>query len=376
MGRIFLVGDDELVELGEEQYATEDQLQELLARYPSLIPGDDISPDNPRRWLLIAREVGIPGEEDGGSRWSLDHLFVDQDGVPTLIEVKRSSDSRIRREVVGQMLDYAANGIAYWPVERLQSLFEQTCARSGSDPSLTLEEFTANDGAEDFWKAVKTNLQAGRIRLLFVADKIPVELQRVVEFLNTQMDPAEVFAVAIPRFAGGGMQTLVPRLIGQTVEARTRKSGVTAPARQWDEASVLTELERRKGAKARALAKQIIGWCDDKGLGTWFGKGSQEGSYFPVLEKGPNGYLSFAIWTYGAIEVQFQRMKDRPAFESEVDRKAFLTKLNQISAVSIPADAIGRRPSFNILALEDTSDLRQFFSALDWFIQHVEEFHG
>ena len=29
---------------------------------------------------------------------------------PTLVEVKRSSDTRIRREVVGQMLDYAANG--------------------------------------------------------------------------------------------------------------------------------------------------------------------------------------------------------------------------------------------------------------------------
>jgi hypothetical protein len=31
--------------------------------------------------------------------------------VPTLLEVKRSSDTRIRREVVGQMLDYAANGV-------------------------------------------------------------------------------------------------------------------------------------------------------------------------------------------------------------------------------------------------------------------------
>jgi hypothetical protein len=33
----------------------------------------------------------------------------DQNAVPTLVEVKRSSDTRIRREVVGQMLDYAAN---------------------------------------------------------------------------------------------------------------------------------------------------------------------------------------------------------------------------------------------------------------------------
>jgi hypothetical protein len=46
--------------------------------------------------------------------------------VPTLVEVKRSDDTRIRREVVGQMLDYAANGVVYWPGEVL------ICSRSSS----------------------------------------------------------------------------------------------------------------------------------------------------------------------------------------------------------------------------------------------------
>ena len=43
---------------------------------------------------------GIPGNEDGAGRWSVDHLFLDQDAIPTLVEVKRSTDTRIRREVV------------------------------------------------------------------------------------------------------------------------------------------------------------------------------------------------------------------------------------------------------------------------------------
>ena len=30
--------------------------------------------------------------------------------------------------------------------------------------------------------------------MIFIADKIPPELRRVVEFLNLQMDPAEVLA--------------------------------------------------------------------------------------------------------------------------------------------------------------------------------------
>jgi hypothetical protein len=48
----------------------------------------------------------------GGAWWSLDHLVVDQDAVPTFVEVKRASDTPARREVVAQMLDYAANGRA------------------------------------------------------------------------------------------------------------------------------------------------------------------------------------------------------------------------------------------------------------------------
>jgi hypothetical protein len=70
---------------------------------------------------LVSREVAVPSEEDGHDRWSLDHLFLDNEAVPTLVEVKRRRDTRIRREVVGQMLDYAANAVVYWPVERLRA---------------------------------------------------------------------------------------------------------------------------------------------------------------------------------------------------------------------------------------------------------------
>ncbi len=118
-GGIFVLHGDDLVAMHEEPYDSEDLLQGLLAKYPDLLAGGDEAVDSPRRWLLVKREVGVPDTETGGSRWSLDHLFLDQEAVPTLVEVKRSADTRIRREVVGQMLDYAANGVVYWPAERL-----------------------------------------------------------------------------------------------------------------------------------------------------------------------------------------------------------------------------------------------------------------
>lgn len=105
---IFLIRDGRLVELIDQPYDSEHLLQTLLAEYPGLIAGKQIDNAFPRRWLLISREMAVPSEPGGGSRWSLDHLFLDQDGIPTIVEVKRSADTRIRREVVGQMLDYAS----------------------------------------------------------------------------------------------------------------------------------------------------------------------------------------------------------------------------------------------------------------------------
>lgn len=92
----------QLVEMKESFYESELLLQSFLENYPKLLSGEQISPNNPRRWLLIKSEAGIPSKEGEGGRWAVDHLFLDQDAIPTIVEVKRSTDTRIRREVVGK----------------------------------------------------------------------------------------------------------------------------------------------------------------------------------------------------------------------------------------------------------------------------------
>jgi len=124
-GSIFVLHDDgTLIEMPETPYDSEALLQRLLADYSNLLVGDQIDPAQPRRWLLVSREMRVSGDQ-GADRGSLDHLFLDQDAIPTLVEVKRSENSQIRREVVGQMLDYAANGVAFWSVEEIRSRYER-----------------------------------------------------------------------------------------------------------------------------------------------------------------------------------------------------------------------------------------------------------
>ena len=179
----------------EAAYEAESVLQHLLAEYPGLLAGDSDSIGH--RWLLVQREAALPGEEDGAGRWSVDHLFLDAEAVPTIVEVKRSSDTRLRREVVGQMLDYAANATAYWRADRLRGVLESRCEENGADPDAALEEALLVSDAEEFWPRVNTNLAAGRLRLVFVADVIPSELRRIVEYLNQEMSSTEVLALEV-----------------------------------------------------------------------------------------------------------------------------------------------------------------------------------
>jgi hypothetical protein len=107
----------------EQPYATENLLQELLAARPALLSADSVA----HRWLLVSREAGVASQQGGGDRWSLDHLFIDERGTPTLVEVKRSTDTRIRREVVGQMVEYAANALAHWSLADIRARFSAVC---------------------------------------------------------------------------------------------------------------------------------------------------------------------------------------------------------------------------------------------------------
>jgi hypothetical protein len=257
--------------MSEQRYVSEAELQGFLADYPALLAGEQMTDGSPRRWLLVSRELPV-SLEDGEAPWYVDHLFVDQDGVPTLVEVKRSTDTRIRREVVGQILDYAANAVVRWSVDRLRAHFD-----SAPDAGQRLQEFLDGADPEEFWARVAVNLAGGRIRMVFVADVIPPELRRVVDFLAAQLRNAEMFAVEVRNYQGMGERALVPRLVS------TPKSTATVPnERQWDEKSFFEDLNRRSPERA-AVARNLVEWARRNMTGFWYGKGAADGSCIPTL---------------------------------------------------------------------------------------------
>lgn len=373
-GTIYLLNENsELMAMNEAAYDSEKLLQELLATYPDLLAGEQIDSEQPRRWLLVTREMAVPGELDGSARWSLDHLFLDQDAVPTLIEVKRSSDTRIRREVIGQMLDYAANAVVYWPVEEVRAKFEARCKDNEEEPEEVLATFLGDDGdADEFWLRVKTNLQAGKIRMIFVADAIPSELRRVVEFLNQQMDPAEVLAIEVKQFVGKGMKTLVPRVLGQTEMARQKKSSGTSAGKEWNEGLFMTTLAETKGDAVRDVAKELVAWISPQVSTLWLGRGSKEGGVVPIIEKDGIKYHVCRISTQSKFVFRFDWLCKKPPFNDETVRRQLLAKINDIPGVHFEDDVLSKRARISLAVFTNTVAMDALKSVVVWLIQQMK----
>jgi len=96
--------------------------------------------------------VAIPGD-NAGIGW-IDHLFLDQDATPTFVEVKRATDTRIRREVVAQVLDYVSNAVVQWTGRDLEQVFVATHGdHGGSEP---LSDLIAGEDPARFWERAET----------------------------------------------------------------------------------------------------------------------------------------------------------------------------------------------------------------------------
>jgi hypothetical protein len=324
----------------------EDSMQSLVAAHPELIADQDGA------LLLIRREQPIADREDGSGRWSLDHLFVTRTGIPVLVELKRAVDTRLRREVIGQMLDYAANGTAYWQGGRIAESFAATMTAQGRDADSELAAFLGTTAdPRQFWQQVDANFAAGRIKMVFVADTIPSELARIVEFLNEQMK-ADVRAVELSWFeSDGGVTALTPRVIGETERAQTEK----AVRATMSPISIDDWIERRLsplGPAAVAGAEVYVTIVE--GTGGTPEVASTQGSIVAAYDS-PDGILyplMLTPYSKGAVSLCLGYLANRAAFGSSEVRQALYDKLTGIVG-PLSTKTLNGFPSFNVSKLND-----------------------
>lgn len=228
MSNVYLMdSESKTVNMTRLHCSNEDkELQRLLEQNLELLLGDQINPERPCQWVLIKREMPVTDPSTGLPRWSIDFFLADQDGIPTLVECKRCDDSRARREIVGQMFEYAANGHHYWTADQMMTYAE---VANGNEAALRSKLGEIRPEAEgsvaDFFKLVEQNLRSAKLRLIFFLEESPLELRSMVEFLSRQLQDTQIFLVEARQYQGASARIVVPWLFGftETVRVAARK---------------------------------------------------------------------------------------------------------------------------------------------------------
>ena len=198
------------VSLGSSaEQISEAALQNLIHNYPQVLPIREIDP-------LFADPVPLCMELHTNAG-AIDNVMVTETGLPVLVECKLWRNPEGRREVVGQILDYAKE-LARWSASDLQREVARRVGGEGN-PILRLlgaagrhvDEITFND-------ALTFNLRRGRFLLLIVGDGIRESVETIAEYIQSHTGlHFSLGLVELPLFTlPDGSQLVAPRVLART----------------------------------------------------------------------------------------------------------------------------------------------------------------
>jgi hypothetical protein len=158
---------------------TEADIQALVHAHPACLPIAEIDPmfSGP---VPICTELNTPAGP-------IDNFMITPSGLPVLVECKLWRNPEGRREVVGQILDYAKE-LSRWSSSDLQREVRRRLKREGNP---LLEIVRAVDSAVDEIQLNDTltaNLRRGRFLLLIVGDGIREGVEAIAEIYNCTRD--------------------------------------------------------------------------------------------------------------------------------------------------------------------------------------------
>jgi len=192
----------------------EDWLQELLFAHPELIPFEELDP-------LFRNSVPVAREVESGAG-PIDVLYVNADGLLTLVETKLWRNPQSRREAVAQIINYAAV-LSKATYEQLSQAVDET---TESKKNLLVDAARSSVPSFDerrFHDGLSQNLRHGRFLLLIIGDGIREDVDDMAEFLSRQPNlgfTLRLVEMAMYRIKKGKTDAI---LVQPQIVARTRE---------------------------------------------------------------------------------------------------------------------------------------------------------
>ena len=206
----------------------ESWLQELIRKTPSVVPSGEFE--------AVFASLAAIGREVGTAVGPIDNMFISADGYLVLVETTLWRNPEARREVVGQILDYAKE-IARWTFEDLdQTVRDYTRKYEGSSMGvieLMKQRFGLTDAEEiSMVDSIMKNIRQGRFLLLIIGDGIRESVEDMVEYLN--QNPQIQFTLGL-------VEIKVYRLQDGDVERRLAIPQIVMRTREVTRAVVIVE---------------------------------------------------------------------------------------------------------------------------------------
>lgn len=218
-------------------YANEDELQDLLASSPGLLPIDGD--------LVVVREFTVPGIG------SADLVGITASGQVVIVECKLRANSQIRREVVGQALAYAGG---LWQTD-IDAFLERLCLKIGRSEDELLRSLRPNEASE-LRQNIAASLAAGDFRIVIAVDEITDELKTIVEYVNSTASGFELALLELAYSKEDDLEILVPTVYG--AEVADAKKSTSGPSHKWTAIDVAQAFDGPRLSHLRSLVDQLL----------------------------------------------------------------------------------------------------------------------
>lgn len=194
-------------------------LHKLIENSPDILPISEIEP-------AFSPSVTV-GYEVPTHSGPIDVLLLSLQGYLTIVETKLWRNPEARRQVVGQLVDYAKD-VSQWSFEDLErKVREYSRSRYKRDDGIiaSLKKLQEIDESEEaiITDTITRNLRNGRFLLLVVGDGIRESVEAMADYL--QQTPQLHFTLALVELqiyelndGAKGSQLIIPQVVARTRE--------------------------------------------------------------------------------------------------------------------------------------------------------------
>jgi len=329
--------------LSQTKYSEEADLRGILLRDSKVVPTADILPDlEPAPIELMLKEVYLP------SSGSVDLLGIDTNGSIYIIETKLFRNPQLRREVIGQVLEYAAF-LEGQSINWLEGIVEKQTKGKLAQNFETVTDWDR----ENFLQNLQENLESGTFRLLIVVDEMNVALQKTINSMNSK--GWEIYALELRYFNDKkGTEILVPSVHAE------KKPVIQKPQGYWTKEKFFEEADRIiPDEKTRQTLRDLFEFANQPTLGkVEFGKGRKNGTFSLSLEYKDSWVKLFTI----SYDPQFTWFSFAPMVRKGVNKELILGYIRELKTLGFELDeeSIERYPTFDVSFLNDKGRFDRF----------------